>query len=113
VLSYIKQHGGGTLAISSQTGAETAVRQGSDVAGIGGFSGRESAVTVAWLKQAVAEGRIRWVLADGEGQGGRGPQDGRTGAQTVMDWVRAHGKQVTSAGLYDLSSLSATSQEPS
>ena len=69
-----------------------------NVAGLGGFSGRESEVTVAWLKQAVAEGKIRWVLVDGNT--GMGPQDGRTGATTVMDWVQSHGKKVTSSGLY-------------
>jgi hypothetical protein len=63
---------------------------------------------VAWLKQAVGEGKIRWVLVDGNT--GMGPQDGRTGATTVMDWVQSHGKKVTSGGLYDLSSLSGTSQ---
>ena len=41
------------------------IESGADVAGLGGFSGRESEVTVAWLKQAVAEGKIRWVLVDG------------------------------------------------
>ena len=70
----------------------------------GGFSGRESDVTLAWLKQAVAEGKIRWVLVDGNT--GMGPQDGRTGATTVMDWVQSHGKKVTSSGLYDLSGTS-------
>ena len=64
-------------------------------------------------QQAVESGRIRWVLVDGQGQGGMGPQDGRTGSQTVMDWVQSNGRQVTSSGLYDLSALSATSQEAS
>jgi 4-amino-4-deoxy-L-arabinose transferase-like glycosyltransferase len=107
-LAYVEAHGGGTIAVSSQQGASAAIiRSGADVAGIGGFSGRESEVSVAWLKQAVADGRIRWVLVDGNA--GMGPQDGRTGSQTVMDWVQSHGTQV-SDGLYD---LSATSQEAS
>jgi 4-amino-4-deoxy-L-arabinose transferase-like glycosyltransferase len=107
-LAYVEAHGGGTIAVSSQQGASAAIiRSGADVAGIGGFSGRESEVSVAWLKQAVADGRIRWVLVDGNT--GMGPQDGRTGSQTVMDWVQSHGTQV-SDGLYD---LSATSQEAS
>jgi hypothetical protein len=49
------------------------------------------------------------VLVDGN-TGIGGPQDGRTGATTVMDWVQSHGKQVTSSGLYELSSLSGSSQ---
>ena len=111
-LAYAKAHGGGTIAVSSQQGAAASIiSSGADVAGIGGFSGRESQVTVAWLKQAVREGRIRWVLVDGNT--GMGPQDGRTGASAVMNWVQQNGKEVTSGGLYDLSSLSATSQEPS
>ena len=109
-LAYVKTHGGGTIGVSSQSGAATAmIESGADVAGLGGFSGRESDVTVAWLKQAVAEGKIRWVLVDGN-TGIGGPQDGRTGATTVMDWVQSHGKQVTSSGLYELSSLSGSSQ---
>ena len=107
-LAYVKAHGGGTIGISSQQGAAASIiESGADVAGIGGFSGRESqVVTVAWPKQAVAEGRIRWVLVDGNT--GMGPQDGRTGATTVMDWVQRNGKEVTSGGLYDL----AASQQP-
>ncbi len=46
---------------------------------------------------------IRWVLVDGNT--GMGPQDGRTGATTVMDWVQANGKKVTSSGLYDSAPL--------
>jgi hypothetical protein len=111
-LTYVKANGGGTIAVSSQTGASSAIiESGADVAGIGGFSGRESEVSVAWLKQAVADGKIRWVLVDGNT--GMGPQDGRTGASAVMDWVQENGKQVTDDGLYDLSSLSGTSQEAS
>jgi 4-amino-4-deoxy-L-arabinose transferase-like glycosyltransferase len=108
-LAYVKAHRGGTLGVSSQQGAAASIiESGANVAGLGGFSGRESDVSVAWLKQAVAEGKIRWVLVDGNT--GMGPQDGRTGATTVMDWVQSHGKKVTSSGLYDLSSLSGSSQ---
>jgi hypothetical protein len=64
---------------------------------------------VEWLKQAVADGKIRWVLVDGNT--GMGPQDGRTGASAVMQWVEENGEQVTEGGLYDLSNLSGTSQE--
>jgi 4-amino-4-deoxy-L-arabinose transferase-like glycosyltransferase len=70
VLPYVKAHGGGTIAVSSQSSAAQAIIQrGADVAGIGGFSGRESEVTVSWLAGAVSSGKIRWVLVEGSGQG--------------------------------------------
>ncbi len=81
--AYVAQHGGGTIAVSSQQGAASAIiTKGVNVAGIGGFSGRESQVTVKWLAQEVRSGNIRWVLVDGTGSGGT--QDGRTGSSQVM-----------------------------
>ncbi len=98
VVSYIDSHGGGTLAVSSQSDAASAIISGyTNVAGIGGFSGRESDVTANWLSQEVAAGKIRWVL-DGETQGGFGPGlrgDTRTGSRTVMAAVAAACKRVT------------------
>ena len=90
MLSYIKAHGGGTLVVSSQSSAASAIiGQGAAVAGIGGFSGRESAVSVAWLAQEVRSGRIRWVLAEALGaQGGpRIPGDTRAGSKAAMSAV--------------------------
>jgi len=87
VLSYVKQHGGGTVAVSSQSSAAEAIIDGNaDVAGIGGFSGRESDVSVAWLAQEVSAGHIRWVVAEqGGSQGGpRLAGDTRTGSKTAM-----------------------------
>ena len=75
-LSYIDTHGGGTLALSSQSGAaEAIIARGANVVGIGGFSGRESEVSRAWLANEVRSGKIRWVLAEetGPGQSGAGP----------------------------------------
>ena len=69
-LAYVRRNGGGTLAVSSQSGAASQlIRSGSEVAAIGGFSGRESQVSIEWLADAVRDGRIRWVLTDG-GSGG-------------------------------------------
>jgi 4-amino-4-deoxy-L-arabinose transferase-like glycosyltransferase len=63
VLSYIDSHGGGTLAVASQSSAATAIiDHGANVVGIGGFSGRESEVTRSWLANEVRAGEIRWVL---------------------------------------------------
>jgi len=97
VLSYTKAHGGGTIAVSSQSSAASAIiEQGADIAGIGGFSGRESAVSVSWLAGEVSSGKIRWALVEGQGSGGSGrsafggglgdglPGDTRSGSKAAM-----------------------------
>jgi 4-amino-4-deoxy-L-arabinose transferase-like glycosyltransferase len=107
-LAYVAQHGGGTIAVSSQTGAAGAIIQsGAKVAGIGGFSGRESEVDAQWLANAVRNGQIRWVIAgSGNGFGGN---DGRVGSSKVMAAVEHVGRKVTITSgsstitLYDLS----------
>jgi hypothetical protein len=95
IVAYVRQHGGGTIAVSSQQGAANQIiSSGADVAGIGGFSGRESEVSVSWLANAVQSGRVRWVLtsdAAGRGPGG----DGRIGSSRVMAAVAATCKRVT------------------
>src|SRR5204863_4253960 len=69
-LRYVQQHGGGTIGVSSQTAASSQIiASGAKVAGIGGFSGRESEVSVKWLADAVSSGRIRWILVDSAGGG--------------------------------------------
>jgi 4-amino-4-deoxy-L-arabinose transferase-like glycosyltransferase len=87
VLSYVRSHGGGTVAVSSQSSAASAIiTQDAAVAGIGGFSGRESEVTGAWLAEEVRSGRIRWVLGNGQsGGGGRTlPGDTRAGSRAAI-----------------------------
>jgi hypothetical protein len=105
VLAYVKAHGGGTLALSSQTGAASAIiTKGAAVGGIGGFSGRESQVSLAWMSSAVQSGRIRWVLGDTQRGFGRAlPGDTRTGATDVMAVVAKACKKisVSSSTLYD------------
>jgi 4-amino-4-deoxy-L-arabinose transferase-like glycosyltransferase len=89
-LAYVKRHGGGTIAVSSQSNAASAiVASGAKVAGIGGFSGRESDVTVAWLAERVESGAIRWVLAEQTGSFGGGslPGDTRAGSKAAMTAV--------------------------
>ncbi len=87
VLAYVRQHGGGTIAVSSQSSASLAIiEKNADVAGIGGFSGRESDVSLSWLAQEVRTGKLRWVLAE-QGGGGRGPGlpgDTRAGSRAAM-----------------------------
>ena len=98
-LAYVKAHGGGTIAVSSQSSAASAILEGStNVAGIGGFSGRESDVSVAWLAQEVAAGKIRWVVGEQSssgGFGGRLPGDTRAGSKAAMAAVEAACKKVT------------------
>ena len=108
VLSYVKAHGGGTIAVSSQSGASSAIiAGGAKVAGIGGFSGRESDISPTWLAQAVKGGRIRWVVTTGGGMPGGGI-DGRVGATKAMAAVQKACTSVSSAtGLYDCSGAAA------
>jgi 4-amino-4-deoxy-L-arabinose transferase-like glycosyltransferase len=86
---YVNAHGGGTIAVSSQSSAASViVSSGANVAGIGGFSGRESSVSVSWLASQVQAGRLRWVLAE-TGGAPTLPGDTRTGSQSAIDAVRA------------------------
>ena len=105
----MQQHGGGTIGVSSQTAASSQIiASGAKVAGIGGFSGRESEVSVKWLADAVSSGRIRWILVDSAGGGPGG--DSRVGATKAMAAVEQTGRKVmtTSAGtLYDLQGSAA------
>ncbi|HTA12370.1 MAG TPA: glycosyltransferase family 39 protein [Solirubrobacteraceae bacterium] len=119
VESYVEQHGGGTIAVSSQSSAASAILDGYDnVAGIGGFSGRESEVSLSWLAQQVRAGKIAWVLDD-EGTGAGASHAGgpagetRVGAREAMAAAAKVCKAVTvssgssasgeSAKLYDCS----------
>jgi 4-amino-4-deoxy-L-arabinose transferase-like glycosyltransferase len=90
-VSYVKRHGGGTIAVSSQSSAASAIiASGAKVAGIGGFSGRESDVSASWLAQRVSSGAIRWVLVEATGSQGSGPRlagDTRAGSKAAMTAV--------------------------
>ncbi len=106
-LAYIQANGGGTLAVSSQsTAAAAIVDSDADIVGLGGFSGRESEVSVSWFADQVRSGNIRWVLADGSGGGGL-RNDGRTGSNTVMAAIAATCPTVEVDGvtLYDCSGM--------
>ncbi|MDQ8046240.1 MAG: hypothetical protein REI11_16660, partial [Patulibacter sp.] len=103
---YARAHGGGTVVVSGQSGAEASIIAGNQhVAGIGGFSGSESAVSMSWFADRVAEGDIRWVVTSGGGFGGR---DGRIGSKDVMANVEKTCTAVPSvSGLYDCQGSSA------
>jgi hypothetical protein len=96
ILRYTESHGGGTVAVSSQSGAASSIIQsGATVAGIGGFSGRESQVSVAWLSEQVRSGRLRWIVIGGSGGGPPGMQSQST---VLQAFVKQHGTAVTSVG---------------
>jgi 4-amino-4-deoxy-L-arabinose transferase-like glycosyltransferase len=110
---YARAHGGGVVAVESQSTAASAILAGDqNVAGIGGFSGRESSVTAQWIAQMVKEGRLRYILADEIGSFG-GASDGRTGSATAISTAESVGKKVTfksdgtTVTMYDLQGKAA------
>jgi 4-amino-4-deoxy-L-arabinose transferase-like glycosyltransferase/signal transduction histidine kinase len=91
VLEYTEANGGGTIAVASQSGAASSIiESGAEVAGIGGFSGKESSVSVSWLREEIAAGNIRWILTGGGLAGGPGSGiggDTRTGSEEAITTV--------------------------
>jgi hypothetical protein len=108
-ISYAKGHGGGTIAVSSQSSAaQPIIDKDANVAGIGGFSGRESDVSISWLAQEVQHGKIRWVLVEQGGATGGGPRlagDTRQGSKAALAAVA----KVCTAVSISTSSKTATS----
>ncbi|MEO8967424.1 MAG: glycosyltransferase family 39 protein [Solirubrobacteraceae bacterium] len=102
-IRYARTHGGGAIGVSSQSSAaEAIITQNADVAGLGGFSGRESAVTASWIAMEVRDARLRWVIADaGPGVGGL-RDDTRRGSQAAVAVVtkvcRAASVPIASSG---------------
>ncbi len=105
---YAESHGGGTIGVSSQSSAASLILSSdAGVAGLGGFTGRESSVSVSWLAQAVRAGKLRWVLTD-QTQGFRLPGDTRIGSRAAMSDVTKACRRVsitsvsgTSTTMYD------------
>jgi hypothetical protein len=91
VLEYTEANGGGTIAVDSQSGAATSIiEDGAEVAGIGGFSGKESSVSAEWLEERIESGAIAWIYTSGLGESGGagGPGgDSRTGSESAIDTV--------------------------
>jgi 4-amino-4-deoxy-L-arabinose transferase-like glycosyltransferase len=102
--AYAKAHGGGTVVVASQSGAaRSIISSDASMAGIGGFSGRESSVTVSWLADQIQAGRIRWVLAD-SGMSGPMGNDGRPGSSAAIAAVAKTCRRATTVSgtvLYD------------
>jgi 4-amino-4-deoxy-L-arabinose transferase-like glycosyltransferase len=81
-IDYARSHGGGVIGVESQSSAASAiVSTGAEVAGLGGFSGRESSVSAAWIAMEVAAGRLRWIVTS-TGQEGFGGGPGAGGFPT-------------------------------
>ena len=94
-VKYAAAHGGGEIGVSSQSAAAAGILDGyTNVAGLGGFSGRESSVSASWIAMEVREGRLRWVVSDNT-QGVSLPGDTRTGSQAAMDVVAKTCRPVT------------------
>ena len=74
VVEYTEAHGGGTIAVDSQSGAAASIiEEGAEVAGIGGFSGKESTVSAEWLEARIEAGEITWIYTSGIGGITSGP----------------------------------------
>jgi 4-amino-4-deoxy-L-arabinose transferase-like glycosyltransferase len=107
ILAYTEADGGGTIAVDSQSGASAAIIEGvAEVAGIGGFSGKESSVSAAWLEERIADGDIAWIYTSGLSGGGFGGMGGdtRTGSESAIDTV------VESCTAIDSSAYSSSSE---
>jgi 4-amino-4-deoxy-L-arabinose transferase-like glycosyltransferase len=77
--NYAKSHGGGTVGVESQGSAASAIiASDANVAGLGGFSGRESTVSVKWLAMEVKDGKLRWLLDESTTTAGFGFGGGAT-----------------------------------
>jgi hypothetical protein len=94
-IRYAEQHGGGTIGVESQSSAAEAILSSdANVAGLGGFSGRESTVSLSWLAHEVLAGKLRWVIVDSSQSGGL-PGDTRTGSASALDVVAKTCRKVT------------------
>jgi 4-amino-4-deoxy-L-arabinose transferase-like glycosyltransferase len=89
---------------TSQTAASLELASGTSVMSIGGWSGTDSAVTLAQFQQLVADGQIHYYIGGGQGGGPGGSSDG-TSSQ-ISDWVTANYTATTVGGqtVYDLTS---------
>ena len=97
--TYAKAHGGGTIGVESQeSAAASIISSDANVAGLGGFSGRESTVSAQWLAMEVRDGRLRWILSEGtQGGGGFGGfgGDSRQGSAAALALAEKVGRKVT------------------
>ncbi|MEU7829172.1 glycosyltransferase family 39 protein [Nonomuraea sp. NPDC049129] len=104
MISYLEANQGKAewlVAVSSAMQASSIILStGKPVMAMGGFTGSDPAMTVTRLKELVASGKLRFVLAGDGDRGGPG-----RGNSEVTTWVQANCKAVTGQdGLYHCSS---------
>ncbi|MCD2193868.1 glycosyltransferase family 39 protein [Actinomycetospora endophytica] len=90
--------------IGSQSAASLELSSGSAVMAIGGFSGTDSAPTLAGFQALVAAGDVHYFISSGDG-GGMGGQGGSDSVGSeITAWVKAHYTSTTMGGttVYDL-----------
>lgn len=114
IVAYTEEQGGGMIAVASQSqAAGSIIESGAAVAGIGGFSGKETSVSAGWLEEAVASGRVRWILSGGGMVGGPGGGiggDSRQGSEAAIETVTATCTEVP-ASAYEASSATSGSSQ--
>lgn len=91
VVEYAEANGGGMIAVASQSeAAASIIESGAEVAGIGGFSGKETSVSAEWLREQIDDGRITWILSGGGMPGGGAiGGDTRRGSEAAISAVTA------------------------
>jgi 4-amino-4-deoxy-L-arabinose transferase-like glycosyltransferase len=109
LIAFLKAHKGNAsylvATFGSQSSAPIIIATGQPVITIGGFSGGDPAPTLAQFEKLVAQGKVRYVLVQGGGDGG-GPGRGNSTTQAISQWATTHGRQVLSTNsgtVYDVS----------
>jgi 4-amino-4-deoxy-L-arabinose transferase-like glycosyltransferase len=104
LISYLQKNQGTAtwlVAVSSAQSASSIILQtGESVIAMGGFSGSDPAMTVAKLKQYIAEGKLKYVLVTSDNRGD-------STASTITTWLKSNATVVSSTE-YGGSSTSGT-----
>jgi 4-amino-4-deoxy-L-arabinose transferase-like glycosyltransferase len=104
LISYLQKNQGTAtwlVAVSSAQSASSIILQtGEPVIAMGGFTGSDPAMTVAKLKQYIAEGKLKYVLITSDNRGG-------TTTSTITTWLKSNATVVSST-VYGGSSTSGT-----
>ncbi|MEC0369249.1 glycosyltransferase family 39 protein [Paenibacillus chibensis] len=94
LLEYLTEHNTGEkylFAVSSaQSAAPYIIRTGNAVMAMGGYSGSDPILTVDGVKKLVQDGKIKYFLLSGQGQGGMG----RESSSDVTAWIKANATEV-------------------
>jgi 4-amino-4-deoxy-L-arabinose transferase-like glycosyltransferase len=92
-------------AVGSNSAAGYQLATELPVMAIGGFNGSDPSPTLAQFEQYVADGRIHYFIASGDGGGGFGPNAGGSTSSALASWEEQHfaGRTVDGVTVYDLS----------